>query len=285
MRGHVAVHDVLQPRDVDLAALVRWHVLDFVPGNHGRGRIGAVRGVGNQHFLARAPLRIFQIGANQQQSGEFALRSGGGFQRAGIHARDFGQAFQQQFQNLQAALREFLRLVGMLGGDAVQARDEFVHARVVLHRAGPQRVHAQIDRVIPGGQAREVAHHFDFADFREARHALTRVGRAQCGARVDLRNVQGRELHSALAGRGLLEDQSLVLADVPPRFFNSIGQCNSPGKLFPSAPETICSARLQAGICWSQAHGRLKAGATPVSTKFRGQPRPCVRFRRVKWFR
>ena len=71
-------------------------------------------------------------------------------------------------QNLQAALRKFDRLVGMFGGDAVEARDEFIYARIVFHGAGAERIHAQINGVIPGGKAREVADHFDFADFGEA---------------------------------------------------------------------------------------------------------------------
>ena len=72
-------------------------------------------------------------------------------------------------KNFEAALGKLLRLIGMLGGDAVEARDEFVDARVVFHGAGAQRIHAEIDGVIPGGEAREVAHHFDFADFGEIR--------------------------------------------------------------------------------------------------------------------
>ena len=89
MRGDVVVHNFLQARDVDLAALVRADVFDVVSGDHrGRG-IGAVRGVRNQHFLARVSLRVFEVGANQQQAGQFALRAGRRLQRAGVHARDF----------------------------------------------------------------------------------------------------------------------------------------------------------------------------------------------------
>ena len=56
----------------------------------------------------------------------------------------------------------------MFGGEAVEARDEFVYARIVFHGAGAERIHAEIDGVIPGGEAREVADDFDFADFGEA---------------------------------------------------------------------------------------------------------------------
>ena len=186
--------------------------------------IGAVRGVRNQNFLARVALRVFQIGANQQQSGQFALRAGGRFERAGVHAGDFGEAIQQQLLNFQAALRELLRLVGMLGGDAVEARDEFVDARVVLHRAGAERVHAQIDRVVPRGKPREMADHFDFADFGKSLDRVADIVRAQRRARVHRRHIERREFDAALAGRGLLEDQPFVLADVTSGFFDSIGR-------------------------------------------------------------
>ena len=62
----------------------------------------------------------------------------------------------------------------MLGGEAVEARDEFVDARVVFHGAGAERIHAEVNRVIPGGEAREVADHFDFADFGEAFDCVAR---------------------------------------------------------------------------------------------------------------
>ena len=48
-------------------------------------------------------------------------------------------------------------------GYAVEARNQFIDAWVVFHRAGPQGVHAEINRIIPGGKAREVADDFDLA--------------------------------------------------------------------------------------------------------------------------
>ena len=60
----------------------------------------------------------------------------------------------------------------MLGGDAVEARHEFVDARVVLHRAGTQRIHAEVDRVVPGRKPREVAQDFDLAHFGKACDAV-----------------------------------------------------------------------------------------------------------------
>ena len=196
-----------------------------------------MRRIRDQHLLARVAAAR-QIGANQQQAGQFALRAGGGLQRGGVHAGDFEQALLQRRQDFQAALREFLRLIGMLGGDAVQPRDEFVHARVVLHGAGAQRIHAQIDGVVPGGEPREVADHFDLADFGKALDAVAQRSRrraASCASTGG--HVERRQLHAALAGRGLLEDQPFVLADVASRFFDSVGQVSAP-------PLELASARI-----------------------------------------
>ena len=214
-----------------------------------------MRGVRDQNLLARAALRVRQIGANQQQSGQFALRAGGGLERSGVHPRDFGEAIEQQLLNFQAALRQLLRLIGMLGGDAVEARDKFIHARVVLHRARPERIHAQIDRVIPRGKPREMADDFDFADFGESRNLLAGVVRAQRRLRVHGRHIERREFDAALAGRRLFEDQPFVLADVAASFLDAIGQSKFSSNLYGLYDfhfTCFCSARLQAGTADSR---------------------------------
>ena len=95
-RGHVAVHDFLQPRDIDLAALVRAHVFDFVSGDHCGCRVRSMRGVRDQNFFARAALCVRKISANQQQSCQFSLRARRRLERPSIHAGDFSEAVQQQ---------------------------------------------------------------------------------------------------------------------------------------------------------------------------------------------
>ena len=49
---------------------------------------------GIRTFLRGLPFGC-EVGADQQQSGEFALRAGGGLQRDGVHAGDFEQALLQ----------------------------------------------------------------------------------------------------------------------------------------------------------------------------------------------
>ena len=219
-----------------------------------------MRGIRNQNFLARISL-VLQIRANHQEAGQFALRARGRLQSGGVHAGDREQALLQIVKNPQAALRKFRGLFGMLGREPIEPRDEFVHARVVLHSAGAERIHPQIDGVIPGGKPREVADDFDFADFREAVNRLAREFAAHRRGRIDRRNVERRQLHPALARRGFLEDQPFVLADVLARLANGSGK------------------RFRFGGLGVQCRMLLK----PVVRVFFSPPRPAAQFRSAAW--
>ena len=63
----------------------------------------------------------------------------------------------------------------MFGGNAIEPRDEFVDAWVVFHGAGAERIHAEVDGVVPGGESGEVADDFDLADFGEAFDAFAAI--------------------------------------------------------------------------------------------------------------
>src|SRR5713226_3705578 len=60
-------------------------------------------------------------------------------------------------------MRNALRLVRMPVGQAIKPGDYFVHPWVVLHGAGAQRIHTEINGVVPGRKAREVTDDFDLA--------------------------------------------------------------------------------------------------------------------------
>ena len=87
----------------------------------------------------------------------------------------------------QIALRERFRLIGMRPSQALDARDLFVHARIVFHGAGAERIEAQIDGVVLGGEAREVADRFHFAHFGKALDFSARVRGAQRCRGIDHR--------------------------------------------------------------------------------------------------
>ena len=55
-RGDIFSGEFAQVIGVDLAARVRFDVLNFVSGDHHRCGIGAVRGIGDQNFFARIAL-------------------------------------------------------------------------------------------------------------------------------------------------------------------------------------------------------------------------------------
>ena len=161
------------------------------------------------------------IGADHEQSGELTLGSCGGLEGDGVHASDFEEAVAERLHDAQSALRNFLGLIGMSVGEAFDASDKFVDARVVLHGAGAKRVHAEIDGVVPGGEAGEVADDFNLADFRHVAQILA-LGFAQEFCGVDFGDVEGRKFPGGFAGRGFFEDEAFVLADVAGGFASHV---------------------------------------------------------------
>ena len=143
------------------------------------------------------------------------MRAGRGLQRDRVHAGDFDQALAQRLDDAQRALRNLLRLVGMSVGQAFEARDHFVHARVVLHGARAQRIHAEIDGVVPGGKPGEVADDFDLADFGHVAQVFSFAMSPRSLAVSTSGTSSGGSFHAAFPGRRLLEDQAFVLVDVP----------------------------------------------------------------------
>ena len=70
-------YQVAQLIHINLSVRFGFDVLHFVAGNHRRRWIRSMRGIWNQNFLARIAL-FFQVRANQEQAGEFALCPRGG---------------------------------------------------------------------------------------------------------------------------------------------------------------------------------------------------------------
>ena len=106
--------------------------------------------VGNKDLLARTAFG-FVMRAHHQQAGELAVSPGGRLQRDRIHTGDFEETVAESFNDAQRALRNLLWLVRMTVGNSLKARDHFIHTRVVLHSARAERIHTEIDGVIPGG--------------------------------------------------------------------------------------------------------------------------------------
>src|SRR5581483_12004972 len=92
--GDVLVHLRRQCADVHHPGGIGFQVLHRVTADGGSRRIGAVGGVRNQNFLARVPLR-FQIGTHHQNPRHLSVGAGGGLERDGVHAADFGEVLAQ----------------------------------------------------------------------------------------------------------------------------------------------------------------------------------------------
>src|ERR1700674_5493090 len=105
--------------------------------------------------------------------------------------------------------------------EPLNARDEFVHSWVVFHGARTQRIHSQIDGVIPRREPREVADDFYLAHLRHVAEILP-ILLAEQLRRIHFRNIERRQLPGRLSGRRLFEDQSFVLADVTRRFASHV---------------------------------------------------------------
>ena len=103
-----------------------------------------MRGVRRQHL---GPLfaAVGVVGTGQEQAGELAVGAGTGLQADVRQAADLTQALLQQPHQLQRALGAARVLRGMQAGVAGERSDPLVEARVVLHRAGAERVEAAVE--------------------------------------------------------------------------------------------------------------------------------------------
>src|SRR5262249_3848597 len=108
----------------------------------------------------------------------------------------------------------------MFRGDSFEPRYKFVDARVVLHGARAERIHAEVDRMVPRGETREVAEYFDFAHFWKAFNTFAAEVSAERFGWFGSGHVEWRQFERALSRRRLLKDQAFALVRMPRRFFN-----------------------------------------------------------------
>src|SRR6266404_1947101 len=110
-----------------------WHRFHRVAADDRRGRIGAVRGVRDEHFLARIS-PFSQCRANHHQTGHLALGAG---RRLSGHFRKPGYLSKTPFDAedyFKRTLSERRGSERMEIGEAVDTSDLLVDPRVVLHR-------------------------------------------------------------------------------------------------------------------------------------------------------
>src|SRR5712692_3841797 len=141
----------------------RRHRFNSVAADHGRRRISPVRRVWYQHLLARIAA-LGQRRANHHQAGHLALRAS---RRLRSHRSESSYLRKTIFDSkdyFERALRQMSGSKWMKTGEALDASDLLVDARVVFHRARAQRIEPVIDAIVPGRQPGEMPNHIDFGE-------------------------------------------------------------------------------------------------------------------------
>ena len=211
-RRGIFVDELLERGQVDHAEFVRLQIGHLVAADSRRRRVGPVRRVGDDDLFARIAAALV-VCPRQQNAGELAVCAGRRLQRDAVHARDLDQAFTQLLHLPERGVAQALGLVRVRLVQAFQPRDGLVDARVVLHGARAERIHAEVDRVVPRRQPREVANDLDFAQLGHDAQVVAADGVAEQGSGIHRWYVQLGETVGLLAGRGLLKDERFVLVD------------------------------------------------------------------------
>ena len=149
--------------------------------------------------------------AHQHQARQLALRAGGGLQRHGGQARHLGEDLLQLPHQLERALRALVLLVRVQRREAGERGDALVDPRVVLHRAGAERVEAGVDAEVAVGEVREVADDLVLGQLGQPRRLLAR----ERGRHLGHGQAVVREATGAAARLALLVDE-LHSASTPP---------------------------------------------------------------------
>ena len=162
--------------DVEVPARVRLHRRRARAGHgHARGFVPwAVSGTTTPRRCSISP-RSGEVRAHQHQPGQLALAAGRRLQRDRGQAGDLGEDLLQAPHQLERPLRAVLLLQRVHVAEAGQRDDALVHARVVLHRAGAERVEARVDPEVAGRQLGEVADELRLRELGEPR----RLGSAE----------------------------------------------------------------------------------------------------------
>ena len=207
--GRHALRDLL---GMQHAVLARRHRDHGVAVERGAGGVGAVRGVGDQH-LAPLLAALLVVGADHHDPRQLALGAGRRLERHAVHPADLGELALELPGELEEALQQGHGLHRVRRGKASQSRDLLVDLRVVLHRAGAERIEAEVDRGVPGREPREVPDHVHFGELREPFEILAQRRASQHRRGVALGDVARRERESDAPRTAALEAQRLLVGE------------------------------------------------------------------------
>ena len=211
-RGRVRQHQPrgalvhLRPQvvEVEVAALGRRDLHELVARHRDARRVRPVRGVRGHDRVALVALApVGEVRPHQHQAGELALRARGRLQGDRRQACDLAQDLLQLPHQLERALGAVVLLVRVEAREPGQPGDELVDPRVVLHRAGAERVEARVDTEVPVGEVREVAHDLVLGELGQAWRLLAR----ECRGNLGYRQAVARDPPRTAPGLALLVDQ------------------------------------------------------------------------------
>ena len=185
--GSPLVHLPAQVLEVEVAARVGLDFRELVARHRDARGVRPVRGVGGDDRVSLLAA-VGEVRAHEHEPGELALRPGGRLQRHGRKSRDLGEDLLQVPHQLERALGVLVLRMRVQVAEPRERGSALVDARVVLHRAGAERVEARVDPEGAVGERREVPHDLRLGELGKAR----RVCPAQAGGKLGDREVGSR---------------------------------------------------------------------------------------------
>ena len=137
-----------------------------------------------------------EVGAREQEPRQLALGAGGRLERDGVEARHLGEDLLQPPHQLERALRPVLLLQRVEPREPGQRREPLVDPRVVLHRAGAERIEAGVDAEVARRELGEVADELELRHLGQAR----RLGAAELLGELRRRRAGSRSAAAPTRG-------------------------------------------------------------------------------------
>ena len=179
-----------------------------VAGQADRRRVGAVGRVRDENLARRASLAPVPR-PHDEQAGQLARRSGRRLKGGGVHPGDAAQGIGKAPQQRQPALGIRGRCGRVGPGQPGQRRRLVADLGVVLHGARPQRVSAQVDRVLAVGQPGHVGDEVALGDLGQDGGLRPQFLRRDQLFGGPLGHARGPERRRPPAGHGEVEDRRL----------------------------------------------------------------------------